>query len=320
MDTRIFQSLMGDEVGGIGRVASVDVGYILSRGARVAGVLPRFLEICAVLALGLVGARLFWLIVDASGAVSQAGPSRSIISQTSARPVVAANLGVLTQLDPFSSDAPIEIVEDPAEIEAPETSLNLVLSGVRAATDEQQGTAYILTPDKRQAAYRVGDEVLPGVTVSRILAGRVVIDRRGELESLTMSPDGALNVLGADRPNPTEPSEQSERESASDQRSAASGRGRVSPDALLREARFVPIREGGRVQRYRIVSASGSGVLADAGLEPDDEIVSVDGQDIATIDPETLFERLEGGGTLRLTLLRDGNRLSHTIDLTREER
>ena len=96
----------------------------------------------------------------------------SVWEQPTMPPVSAHNMAVrgpqnfnfLT--DPFNRVDPVEI-ESVVEVgeDAPETTLNLKLTGRTAGSN---GTAILRTPDNKEGNYRLGDEIVSGVTLKAV--------------------------------------------------------------------------------------------------------------------------------------------------------
>jgi general secretion pathway protein C len=77
------------------------------------------------------------------------------------------------------------------EANARETRLKLVLSGIAAATAQEEAYA-VIGYQNEQATYRVGDKLPVGqrVTVSKVLADRIIINNNGNYESLILYEQG----------------------------------------------------------------------------------------------------------------------------------
>jgi len=141
----------------------------LSLDVRVQRLLRRLPpdSVTSVVELALLGllawqcARLAWALVTP---VSPLGDWR--------RDTVAApSPAVFAAFDPFfrlsQTSGPVTV-----------TGLNLKLFGVRQDRASGRGSAIIGLPDGRQASYAVGEEILPGVTLSAVAFDNITI-RRG---------------------------------------------------------------------------------------------------------------------------------------------
>ncbi|MEO0983606.1 MAG: type II secretion system protein N [Pseudomonadota bacterium] len=284
-----------------------------AEGAARALWLRTVLNLVLLALLALAAARLIWLFVDPRGSVSQVTePAAGAFAGAAASPSIQADISRLIELNPFSvADAPASPVED-VVYEEPETTLNLVLDGQRAATGDATGAAWITTPDNTQEMFFVGDEILPGVTLERILSDRVILGRNGARESLfSRGEAGGLTVIGRDgedaREGVGEAVETTERAVA-----------RVSLDALLADVRLAPAERDGAPfgQRVRIVG-DGAGAAA-AGLKEGDVVIAVDGIAVSEADQSRLAALLSRSGGVALELERDGSRVELSLEFTGE--
>ena len=69
---------------------------------------------------------------------------------------------------------------------APATSMPLVLTGIIAGNDPQNGLAIIGPTAQAAKVYAVGDTISGGPKLHSVYSDRVVIDRDGQLESLAL--------------------------------------------------------------------------------------------------------------------------------------
>jgi len=70
---------------------------------------------------------------------------------------------------------------------APETKLNLLLSGVIAAEDAQQAVAFVAAGKRAvEKAYGIGDNLPGGAILKEIYEDRVLLEYRGRMENLTL--------------------------------------------------------------------------------------------------------------------------------------
>ena len=93
---------------------------------------------------------------------------------------------------PAVADVPaIEIAaeEEPAEPDLsniPETRIPLKLSGIAYSSDQRKAFAMVITPDGHQAEYQAGESIGTEATVHLIEERRVVINRDGKFEALSL--------------------------------------------------------------------------------------------------------------------------------------
>lgn len=77
----------------------------------------------------------------------------------------------------------------------PETNLQLVLRGVMAGDIEKRDSALVEGPDGETDVYRVGDALPGNASLREIRPRRIVIERRGALETLTFPENEEANRM-----------------------------------------------------------------------------------------------------------------------------
>src|SRR5690606_24639258 len=87
---------------------------------------------------------------------------------------------------------------------APQTQMNLLLSAVFASSDPQQGLAIIGETAQNTKVYAVGAGVRQGTRLHSVYHDRVLLDRGGALESLSL-PKPNTAGLQINRPTPRAP-------------------------------------------------------------------------------------------------------------------
>lgn len=159
--------------------------------------------------LGWQGWRFMDLRSEASGSPQTAGESQSSGAQsneTTLPPLEAVNL--FGKAGENANEAPVETDD------LPETNLQLTLRGAMAA-DEQAPTSALVEDSRGETeAYTLGDALPGDATLRAIHPRRIVIERRGQLETLTFpeeNEDGA-SLQTASR---SEPASSSTRQSTS---------------------------------------------------------------------------------------------------------
>lgn len=197
-----------------------------------------------------------------------------------------ANIGFDLTQDPFYRNAPPQDVSA-LGADAPETRLNLKLLGRRASAD---GTAILLTPDRREAVYRVGEEIMSGVTLQSVTDGYIVISQNGQLERLAFT--------------------QNER-TALAERGALDSDGNTL-DALLSAVSLRRVSEGGKLLGYALNASNDTVVLSDFGFQEGDVITAIGGQSLTTARPDMagLAKALEGQRLVSIDIIRGGQTLT----------
>jgi general secretion pathway protein C len=275
--------------------------------------LPRVrvgLTVVFVALLGLLAARFIWLLAEPGGAVSHPLPLPATQAGASAGSSLAsADLMALTRSNRFGAAAAAgDIIPD-----APATSLNLTLKGVRSVAagtrdtgPEQVSIAIIQTPDGRALTYHPGDTIIEGVTLDRVLPDRVLIRKNGSLETLMMeSGVDALSVL-------TLPGQEGMVEGAP--RTAATTQAQSPIDrTLLASLDVAPVFTDGILVGYRLSTPGSTSALSGSGLESGDIITVLDGTPVRDIKIENIAERLSNAAELSMTVQRNGANVPVTL-------
>ncbi len=264
--------------------------------------------VALVLVLAWLVARLFWLFMSPGPAVSDLRPQPLPSPvQTSSGSEVRADLSLIMTQNPFqAAETEAAIVTD-----APETDLNLKLSALFMSTGEGVSSATIITPDNETTRYELGDEILPGVILERVLSDRAIISRDGREETIMRSGRASgLSVIG-DPDTVRTDAGQVTTETAPLFRPGISARTLIA--GLVVEAQ----QENGATTSLLLQPRGDATLMNSAGLEPGDRLVSVNGTRVAELDPSALASRLSSGGTTAITIIRAGE--TRTVDIRFEE-
>ena len=264
-------------------------------------------ECVLVVALALLAARIGWLVISPSNSVATytQRPLPSPMRGGTSSLGIAVDRTNLVRSNPFQQGEEEAVVQD-----APETNLNLNLDGLRMSTEGgEAGNAIIRTPDGIGKNYSVGDEILAGVTLERILSDRVIINRDGASETLMLGGRGAgLSVISDD----------SQTSSArdlvdSDEDSAASAPSRTieaqiaAPELLLSSVNAGPVRVNGAITGYRLDPIGSPDIMQQAGLMPGDVLQQINGVSVAQLDTVDVIDRISSAETVDLSVNRNGS-------------
>lgn len=175
--------------------------------------------------------------------------------------------------DPFHRDKTLyveDVVNTEPEIDAPETTLNLVLKGYRAADGE--GSAVIRTPSNQEKNFAVGSEIVSGVVLKAVYPGYVVLSRNGVSERLTFKDKAKSGLLNEGRV--TQPRVNSEQ---------ALGTNRIDMAGLsfadvMSQIQYSPEVVNGRMRGLRI-SRPGE-ALKSKGVLANDIVTHINGADL----------------------------------------
>ena len=213
--------------------------------------------------------------------------------------------------DPFRlAGSPVESSQNFAfdvGLDVPETSLDLILKGQTVGTP---GSAILQTPDNKEASYRVGDEVIPGVSLHSVSFEYVVLDVRGDLQRLTFAKleSTGLAVMNDVQANEvlsvrTVTERANRRITETGLQNAA-----VNVQNLMSAVRFNPKFERGQLIGYVVQSRGDEDQLTQFGLQSGDAITAIDGDSLlqGAIDPQALVTKLRNTRSVTLDILRDG--------------
>lgn len=242
------------------------------RAGRLLRRVPRtspytMLELVLLSLLALQCARLFWVAVTPVGPV---GAWQAASTRPAAGPA-----GVLGSFDPFfrlgGESGPVVV-----------TSMNLKLFGVRQDHASGRGSAIIATPDGQQRSFAVGDEIVPGVTLTAVAFDSVTISRGGQSEQLFMDQSPEAQVVGGAPKGATPPSP------------AVAAPPHVTAVPTAQPAMAPAAQRGG------------GDPLAALGLAPGDVVASVNGRKVGSADQARAMARELGGQTVTVQVERDG--------------
>lgn len=304
--------------GGVGgkAMAMGGAGMQVLRSRRNSGRLA--MAACALLALVIVCqlARLAWLFVPADDA-SLAAPLRSA-GTAPAAPAVAVSKWHL-----FGAPPPRTAAAGPG---APMTTLALSLRGTLAESDPRSGLAVIAGADGSERAWRVGDEVAPGVTLDEVHADRVILRHGGVQEVLVLerhaAPAPAVKPGPAGAPlrntasgTPAHVATAPISFAPPNIAHGAAGNWQQTLDratgsdmaSLVKNVQVTPVIDNGRVAGVRVATAGDGALLGRLGLRPSDIVTAVNGVPVDSVERgRQILESLGNASEVRVTVTRDG--------------
>lgn len=213
---------------------------------------------------------------------------------------------------------------------APETALKLTLRGTLNLEDEDQGIAIIGDESGQHARYRVGEQLPGGARLTAISAGRVLLERNGQVEGLSLPrEDGSRPTPGARPPalatrdrsgaiDRTMPSPFINPMIAPGGPSMESIRDATGIDAaaLASQVQVFPVLENGRFAGVRLSAGRDSELFERSGLRPTDVVTAVNGIPLDGPQRQSeLMNSLRDARSLQLTIRRDGREQQVGVDL-----
>jgi len=294
----------------------------------------------AIGVIALVAAACLYLLVQWLWLVLRWSEDDVPIVPTAAQqPIVAAPANRLSRLHMFGTSAPLF---DPRTLaaNAPESSSQLVLRGVFAGSDPRAGRAIIAGPDQKEGHYAVGAKLPGNLELAGVYSDRVSVSNGGTLEMLRLPRHGATGAATPVAPvSGVSPSSLPSGNAASTPRpgdllagaggvsgpamapiptaafgTTATGLG-IDPNTLMRDVRLEPVVSGGKQTGVRVVS-SNTALLEKLGLQPGDEVTSVNG--VALDNPLRGIEVMQALGTAQnanITVKRGGQQQTLSVVL-----
>ena len=266
------------------------------------------LQFVLVVAIAMLLARIGWLLVAPSDAVSSLmmRPLPSPIQQVT-RSNVRGDLSLLMTTNPFVSSgrAPSAVPN------APETTLNLKLAAIFMSTDPAADSATIVTPDNRTQRFQPGDEIIPGTELVRVLSDRVIISRTGTDETLMRGGrEAGLSVIG-------NAGEMAEPTSTVEVQATPLFEPGVSARTLLATLNPAADMSNGVVEAFVLQPRSNPALMQQAGLQAGDRLIRINQKPVRDLDTAALAAELSSAQTVSVTVMRSGE--TQNLDIRFEE-
>ncbi len=281
--------------------------------------LPPAVTLLLVVAIGWTLSGLVWAVVPPPADLRWT-PAPVTTADKSAARAAGADVQAIARAHLFG-----EFVEPKAEavrqeiLDAPETRLNLTLTGILAATESRGSRALIAQGDGEEAPYAVGDLITRGVTLEQIFADRVILSRGGQLETLRLDKDSPSSFA----PNsPVAPLASADASGRTIDGQDAYRLAQIRQELLANPAkasdylRVQPARIGGVMRGYRIYPGRDRSIFSSAGLRPGDLVTAVNGVELD--DPAKalqLLGDLSQANALTVTIERGGNQQTINVNL-----
>lgn len=265
---------------------------LLSEGPRVA---------TAILVVALCAQAAF--IVTDLASVARRSAHAAAPPNAKALRAHALDLAVITDAHLFGA-APQEL-RDGAN--APQTSMPLVLTGIIAGNDPQNGLAILGQSAQSAKVYAVGDNVPGGAKLHSVYTDRVVIDRNGQLESLALPRQTSPNA-----PPPSAAALPNENPSIERMRRMIT----EQPGLLTDVMRPQPVIDHGRMNGFRVYPGRNRMAFMRLGLRPGDQVTAINGTPLDDRDrSDQILHTLGSSSEARVTVIRNGQSQDLTLNL-----
>ena len=266
-------------------------------------------------------AKFVWRIIPEPQLSATPTISRApVISSSSGKSGV--NIAKIQQLNLFGNAA-AKPAEPVAEVtDAPETRLNLTLTGVVASSDQEAGTA-IIENRGSQAVYGLGEKIEgTNATLQKVYNDRVIIKNGVRNETLML--DGIdydeanrrREMQARNRPEPQEEEEEAVELSESEEAIEATAALRERPASFTDFISISPKTEEGQLIGYQVSPGKEPELFKSAGLEAGDVITQINGLDLTDLQQsQEALSELRNAQNIELTIIRDGSLTTLYLDL-----
>lgn len=280
------------------------------------------LVLIALIALAL--ARLFWLVWPEPAARAVApndtDSGRAASSQT-------VDIDSIAGAHLFGEQATDDAkAAREKQIKAPETHLNLVLTGIVADSNGQRSRALIKDPKGKQDSYKVDGQIVSGVKLHAIYADRVILDRSGHYETLTLESIKKVRAMSGSGITRTQAPAASASSDAQPSRTVSGDvadrigtiRKKIlaDPSTASHYIRLRPARQNGNLVGYRIFPGADKSLFDKAGLQSGEIVTAINGKPLNnSAGSLKLLGSLAHASSATLTLQHDGQTRTVRINL-----
>jgi general secretion pathway protein C len=269
---------------------------------RATRTLPRALAVVLVIGIAWQLVQLTWLLLerrtpaDDSAMVMAPPPPTAVRKGIDVQAIANAHLFDVAQSEPTAPE------------DAQPTQMNLVLSAVFAANDPAKGLAVIGDSPQSAKVYAVGATVRPGTRLHSVYLDRVILDRNGQLETLSLPKPSTAGITinrsaAAPRPGNAQFAENLRRIAE------------TNPTAFAEVVRPQPVFANGVQRGYRVYPGRNRQQFAKLGLQPGDLVLSINGTPLD--DPQRGMEIFNTIGTsdrVSVTVERNGQSQELTLN------
>jgi general secretion pathway protein C len=221
-------------------------------------------------------------------------------------PTQSVNVAAIVEAHLFGAP-PVAALAAQDPNNAPPSSLPLVLVGIIAADDPQDGLAILGENAAGAKVYAVGDNVPGGAKLHSVYGDRVVIDRNGKLESLMLP-----RQLQPGAAPPSTAALQTETPIMDRMRKLISD----DPGLMADIMRPQPVFAQGKQKGYRVYPGRNRQAFTRLGLRPGDLVMAINGTPLD--DPargQEIFRTLGSSSEAHITVMRSGQQQDLTLNI-----
>ena len=286
------------------------------------------LVLVILLALYLIAfaAELTWRLLPEPETATTSNRTQHSAAIATSSPNNRVNLAQIKRLNLFGDLSAEPVVEQPTVTDAPETNLNLTLSGVVASSDPKVAAAIIENRGK-QNVYGINEPIEGTRAILKEVYEDKVIIRNGSRNE-TLMLDGVdynnSTTVRNNRPRTrtsTRPASnpREQRNTLSKDIAEATRELQKKPTGFTDYIAISPYRQDGQLQGYRISPGKKPKLFKAAGFKAGDVVVEINGLDLT--DPQQSLEAMQAlrrAQSLQLTVNRGEDRLTLYLDFPSE--
>lgn len=196
---------------------------------------------------------------------------------------------------------------------APETTLDLTLSGIAADAHQPISRAIIMAGGKQQT-YGIGAQLPGGAVIKDILPDQVLLILNGHVESLRLPK--LTGDVGSDATTPA--FTQLPVSQAPPPANLGQLRHQVMrhPERLMDVVRAMPVMENGKFAGYRVFPAGNPRLFEQMGLKPGDIVTAVNGISLDNpADSMRILSKLKTSDQVSVTFTRNGQQQTEVLQM-----
>ncbi|MEM8843874.1 MAG: type II secretion system protein GspC [Pseudomonadota bacterium] len=294
--------------------------------------IPRILCYVLVVLIGISSAQVVWSLVGDNSVEQTVSNTRiptsppKLVAPPTPKPDYANQIARLNLMGRVAASNKVDIKVDE---DAPDTSLNLTLSGV-LALGSGDGYAIIEDQSRKHKLYHIDDEIISGVTLNSVYSDYVILNRSGRNEKLSLPRATAKGLAGLNSnetsslpANNQKPIQEEILEDDDDETPLSNLRDNLikNPSSLRKYVAISPSNnlETGSFQGYQVnpVENEDPALFYDLGFMDGDIVVSINNVDLDNPNKASqALQKLITADELQLTLLREGTPMTlvHNLD------
>ena len=302
------------------------VKYLAADGQWI-DLFQKFLNLFLIIVLAHMLAELSWKGVDFLFPVQQTaiGPQKAVQKDVrQSREKQQADLSRYADLHLFGkAERETGRKAEAVPTDAPKTTLSLILKGIIFSPANQKALAIIAGKAKQKEGevYGVGDSVPGNAVIQEIYADRVILLRNGRHEILLLDEE-AKEKAPIRSAAATAPDSGQIRSLGNGKNYEVSGsylEQRLNDiPSLAREVGVEIYKEDGAQKGYKLVSARGSKLLNELGLQPGDVLREVNGVKLTSIhNGLAAYQQIKNSPMVRIVVERKGQRETRVYAIDR---